>query len=79
MSDADAKFEQAKGHAVTARSDGRIPGPLRWLAALALLPIPGPLDEAILLVLVPILFVFHRGPMREAWARASHADRTHHR
>ncbi len=51
--------------------DGRIPRPLRWLAALALLPIPGPFDEAVLLVLAPILFLFHRGPMREAWDLAS--------
>ena len=50
--------------------DGRIPKPLRWLAVLGLMPIPGPFDEAILLVLAPILFVFHRRSMREAWARA---------
>jgi len=51
--------------------DGRIPKPLRWLALLGLLPIPGPFDEAILLVLAPILFVFHRQPMREAWRNAN--------
>jgi hypothetical protein len=50
--------------------DRRIPRPLRWLAAIALLPIPGPFDEAVLLVLAPIFFVFYRGHMREAWARA---------
>jgi hypothetical protein len=50
--------------------DGRIPRPLRWLAAFGLLPIPGPIDEAVLLVLAPILFVFHRQPMREAWRDA---------
>jgi hypothetical protein len=50
--------------------DGRIPRPLRWLAGIALLPIPGPVDEAVLLVLAPVLFVFYRGPMREAWRRA---------
>jgi hypothetical protein len=50
--------------------DQRIPRPLRWLAALALMPIPGPVDEAALLVLAPVLFAFHREPMREAWARA---------
>jgi hypothetical protein len=49
---------------------GRIPKPLRWLAAFALLPIPGPVDEAVLLVLAPILFAFHRQPMREAWLEA---------
>jgi hypothetical protein len=50
--------------------DGRIPKPLRWLAVLGLMPIPGPFDEAILLVLAPILFLLHRESMREAWARA---------
>jgi hypothetical protein len=50
--------------------DGRIPKPLRWLAGLALLPIPGPFDEAVLLFVAPLLFVFYRQPMREAWAQA---------
>ncbi len=50
--------------------DGRIPGPLRWLAGVALLPIPGPFDEAVLLLVAPILFVFYREPMRDAWRRA---------
>jgi hypothetical protein len=51
--------------------DPRIPRPLRWLAGLALLPVPGPFDEAVLLLIAPILFVFYRGPMREAWAEAA--------
>jgi hypothetical protein len=50
--------------------DGRIPKPLRWIAGLALLPIPGPVDEVILLLIAPILFGFYRDPMREAWAHA---------
>jgi hypothetical protein len=50
--------------------DGRIPKPLRWLAVLGLMPIPGPFDEAILLILAPILFLLHRESMREAWERA---------
>jgi hypothetical protein len=50
--------------------DQRIPRPLRWLAAIALMPIPGPVDEAALLVLAPLLFAFHREPMREAWRAA---------
>ena len=39
---------------------------MRWVAAIGLLPIPGPVDEAALLLLAPILFVFYREPMREA-------------
>lgn len=50
--------------------DGRVPRPLRWLAAIALLPIPGPFDEAVLLLIAPPLFVFYREPLREAWRSA---------
>jgi hypothetical protein len=50
--------------------DTRIPKPLRWIASLALLPIPGPVDEVILVFIAPILFVFYGEPMREAWQRA---------
>jgi hypothetical protein len=50
--------------------DKRIPRPLRWAGGLGLLPIPGPADEAILLVVAIPLFVFYRGPMREAWRAA---------
>ena len=50
--------------------DGRIPRPLRWLVVVGLLPMPGPFDEAVLLVAAGILFVFYRGPMREAWRTA---------
>jgi hypothetical protein len=55
--------------------DGRIPKPLRWIAGLALLPIPGPIDEVILLLIAPILLVFYREPMREAWRRARRGSR----
>jgi hypothetical protein len=51
--------------------DNRIPKPLRWIAGLALLPIPGPVDEVILLLIAPILFVFYREPMHEAWVRGT--------
>ena len=50
--------------------DGRLPRPLRLLAAVALLPIPGPFDEAVLLVVAPWVWIFHRGPLREAWRAA---------
>jgi len=47
--------------------DGRIPRPLRGLVAVGLLPVPGPFDEAVLLVAAALLFAFYRGPLREAW------------
>ena len=50
--------------------DGRIPRPLRWLVAVGLLPVPGPFDEAVLLIVAGILLVFYRGPLREAWRSA---------
>jgi hypothetical protein len=50
--------------------DGRIPRPLRWLVGLGLLPVPGPFDEAVLLVAAGILFAFYREPLRDAWRRA---------
>ena len=40
---------------------------MRGLVALGLLPIPGPVDEAVLLVAAGLLFVFYREPLREAW------------
>ena len=54
--------------------DSRIPKPLRWIAGLALLPIPGPVDEVILILLTPIFFTFYRAPMREAWKRADRVN-----
>jgi hypothetical protein len=53
-----------------AARDGRIPRPIRWLAALGLLPVPGPLDEAVLLLVGLVLFAFYRRPLREAWTQA---------
>ena len=50
--------------------DGRIPRPLRALAALALLPIPGPFDEAVLLLLALPLFVFYRRSLKDAWQQS---------
>ncbi|HEX8074585.1 MAG TPA: hypothetical protein VF545_06345 [Thermoleophilaceae bacterium] len=48
---------------------------MRWLAGVALLPIPGPLDEAVLLLVAPILAIFYRAPMREAWQAARSTPR----
>jgi hypothetical protein len=47
--------------------DGRIPKPLRGLVAVGLLPVPGPFDEAVLVVAAALLFVFYRDVLREAW------------
>jgi hypothetical protein len=51
--------------------DDRIPKPLRWIAGLGLLPFPGPLDEAVLVLIAPIFLAFYREPMRDAWSRAA--------
>jgi hypothetical protein len=47
--------------------DERIPRPLRFLVLLGLSPIPGPFDEAVLLLVSPILMIFYRAPLRDAW------------
>ena len=52
-------------------SDGRIPRPLRWLAVFGALPIPGPIDEAVLLVVGGLLWAFYRDPLRTAWREAA--------
>jgi hypothetical protein len=49
---------------------GRIPRPIRWLAAFGLAPIPGPFDEAVLLLVALILFLFYRRELRQAWKDA---------
>ena len=54
-----------------AATDSRIPRPLRWLAMLGLLPIPGPFDELILVVAAVALGLFYRRPLAEAWSRAA--------
>ena len=38
--------------------DGRIPKPIRWGGALGLLPVPGPFDEVVLLLVGGILWLF---------------------
>jgi hypothetical protein len=54
--------------------DERIPKPLRAIAAIGLLPIPGPVDEAILILIAPIFLLLYRTPMREAWTAAAQAQ-----
>jgi len=50
--------------------DDKIPRPLRWLVVLGLMPVPGPFDEAVLLLVGAILWTFYRHRMREAWRAA---------
>jgi hypothetical protein len=54
-----------------AATDKRIPKPLRWFAAFGLLPIPGPLDEAVLLIVAIPLALFYRAPLTDAWRLAA--------
>jgi len=55
--------------------DKRIPRPLRWAGGLGLLPIPGPFDEIVLLIVAAPLFAFYRAPMREAWLTTAASSR----
>lgn len=57
-----------------AAADRRIPRPLRWFAGLGLLPIPGPVDELVLLAVAIPLAVFYRRPLADAWRRAGVAE-----
>ncbi len=50
--------------------DGRIPRPVKGLAAFGLLPVPGPFDEAALLIVAAFLFAFRRDVLRDAWRSA---------
>jgi hypothetical protein len=59
------------GTARYAATDKRIPAPLRWFAALGLLPIPGPVDEIVLLIVAVPLGLFYREPLADAWRRSA--------
>jgi hypothetical protein len=51
--------------------DGSLPRWLRVLAAVGLAPIPGPFDEAMLLVVAAILWLGYRERLRTAWRDAA--------
>jgi hypothetical protein len=51
--------------------DKRVPRPIRWGAALGLLPVPGPFDEIVLVVLGGVLWLFYRDRLRSAWTEAA--------
>jgi hypothetical protein len=53
-----------------AAGDERIPRPLRFFLAFGLLPIPGPFDEAVLVLAAVPLGLFYRRPLVDAWNRA---------
>jgi hypothetical protein len=55
----------------TLAADGAIPRPLRGLAAFGVLPIPGPVDEAVLVVAGALLWLFYRERLRRAWDAAA--------
>jgi hypothetical protein len=69
-----AFFRHAVRAVRTAATDTRIPKPLRWLAALGVLPIPGPFDEALLLLVAVPLALFYRRPLAEAWTTSADAE-----
>ena len=50
--------------------DGGLPRWLRGLAAVGLAPIPGPFDEAMLVVVAAILWLGYRDRLRAAWREA---------
>ncbi|HET8895398.1 MAG TPA: hypothetical protein VFM96_15010 [Gaiellaceae bacterium] len=50
--------------------DGGLPRWLRGLAALGIAPIPGPFDEAVLLVVAAILWFGYRERLRAVWRTA---------
>jgi hypothetical protein len=51
--------------------DGGLPRWLRGLAAIGLAPIPGPFDEAVLVVVAAILWLGYRERLRAAWRSAA--------
>ena len=51
--------------------DGGLPRWLRGLAAVGIAPIPGPFDEAVLLIVAAILWIGYRDRLRAAWSAAA--------
>jgi hypothetical protein len=51
--------------------DGSLPRWVRALAAIGLAPIPGPFDEAVLLIVAAILWLAYRERLRIAWRDAA--------
>jgi hypothetical protein len=57
-----------------AAKDPRIPRPVRWLLVAGLLPVPGPFDEAVLLLALVIIAVFFRPVLRDLLRRSAEGD-----
>jgi hypothetical protein len=53
-----------------AARDQQIPRPLRAIAAFGLMPIPGPVDEIVLILIAPLLMLY-RHRFAAAWAEAT--------
>jgi glycogen debranching enzyme len=53
--------------------DGRIPRPLRLLTAVGIAPIPGPVDEIVLLLVAPVVWLRYRALLEEAWRTTGEA------
>jgi hypothetical protein len=51
--------------------DGGLPRWLRGLAAIGVAPIPGPFDEAILVIVAAILWLGYRERLHAAWRDAA--------
>jgi hypothetical protein len=51
--------------------DGKLPRWLRALAAVGIAPLPGPVDEAVLLAVAAILWLGYRDRLRAAWRDAA--------
>jgi hypothetical protein len=54
--------------------DEHVPRPIRWGGAFALMPIPGPVDEAVLVLICAVAWLFYRDRLRRAWGLADHAE-----
>jgi hypothetical protein len=68
-------FTARSAHAVRRLNrDGRIPKPLRWAAVFGLLPIPGPVDELVLLMVAAALWLFWRELLVDAWRLEDEPD-----
>ena len=51
--------------------DGDIPRPIRWGGAVGVAPIPGPFDEAVLLIVAAVLWLFYRDRLQDAWRQTA--------